>query len=65
MPTNDEAQVLMAIKEFELDGTPMTVYALASHLHWDAPRVRHALATPLGEGTVYFIGPFLHAVRTH
>ena len=63
MPTIDEAQVLMAIREFEADGVPMTVYALASYLHWDTQRVRRALDAPLRQGQVCFTGSFLHTVR--
>jgi hypothetical protein len=59
--TIDEAQVLVAIREFEADGVPLTVYSLAAYLHWDEQRVRSALATHLLDGTVYFFDSFLHA----
>ena len=60
MRTIDEAQLLVAIRQFDSDGMPATVDSLAVYLHWDEGRVRGALAAPLHERAVYFIGPFLH-----
>jgi len=63
MRSIDEAQVLMAIEEFESDGIPATVESLTSHLHWDELRLHRALERLLREHVIYGIGPFLHLTR--
>ena len=63
--TIDEAQVLVAIREFETDGVSVTVASLATYLHWAEERLQRALAALLREQSVYMIGPFLHLTRTN
>jgi len=62
--TIDETQLLVAIRQFELDGIPATIESLAEYLHWDESRLRTALAASVHERTVYVIGPFLHVERS-